>query len=87
MREGAILLVVIGGFCFANKYNRYLDEMDEKAYLEAQQRKKKERLVKTNKMEKIEESSGEEQEEEEVEQASGGGVKKPKYYPLNSKYE
>lgn len=28
LREGLILLIVIGGFCLANKYNRYLDELD-----------------------------------------------------------
>ena len=77
-REGIILIVVVGGYLLANKYNRILDELDEEIAQKEKERLKKEKQEKKearakNGGEKQEDSdessdksSGEEESEEEL---------------------
>ena len=44
-REGLILLIVIGGFLGAARYNHYLDEIEHQQYLEDKRKRKQERLA------------------------------------------
>ena len=45
-REGIILIVVVGGFFLANKYNRILDELDLEIANKAKFEKKAKRKAK-----------------------------------------
>ena len=45
-REGIILIVVVGGFLLANKYNRILDELDLEIANKAKSEKKAKRQAK-----------------------------------------